>query len=52
MNGMIDGIDSFVGKLAAAAFWGIIRGILKRVRLLLLFEGEREGAEILDIIAG
>ena len=51
MKEIIDGIDSAVMAIAEAAFWGIVKRIINKVRLILVFEGETEGAEILDIIA-
>ncbi|MBQ4365795.1 MAG: hypothetical protein II804_05975 [Clostridia bacterium] len=51
MKDIIDGIDSAIQDIAEAMFWGVIKRILNKVRLILLFEGEKEGAEILDIIA-
>ena len=50
MKEIVDSIDSAVLAIAEAAFWGIVKRINK-VRLILIFEGEKEGAEILDIIA-
>jgi hypothetical protein len=51
MKEIVDSIDSAVLAIAEAAFWGIVKRIINKVRLILIFEGEKEGAEILDIIA-
>lgn len=51
MKEIVDSIDSAVLAIAEAAFWGIVKRIINKVRLILVLEGETEGAEILDIIA-
>ncbi len=51
MKDIINSIDQFVLDIAEAAFWGVIKRILKKVRRILILEGEREGAEILDILS-
>ncbi len=51
MSDLIHSIDQTLRDLAAASIWGFFKSILRKVRLILVLEGEHEGAEILDIIA-
>ena len=51
MKDIIKEIDSAIMAVAEAAFWGLIKRLLNKIRLILIFEGETEGAEILDILA-
>ena len=51
MKDIIKSIDEFVLDIAEAAFWGVIKRIMNKVKKILIFEGETEGAAILDILA-
>ena len=51
MKDLIDSIDRFVLDIAEAAFWGVIKRIMNKVKKILIFEGETEAAAILDILA-
>ncbi len=51
MKDIINSIDQFVLDIAEAAFWGVIKRIMNKVKKILIFEGEQEGAAILDILA-
>ena len=51
MKEIMNEIDSAVMAVVEAAFWGVVKRIINKVRLILVVEGEKEGAEILDIIA-
>ncbi len=51
MTDLIHSIDDTLRELAAASIWGFVKSIIKKVRMILVLEGEREAVEILDIIA-
>ena len=51
MTDLIHSIDDTLRDLAAASIWGFVKSIIKKVRMILVLEGEREAVEILDIIA-
>lgn len=51
MSDLIHSIDQTLRELAAASIWGFVKSIIKKVRWILVLEGEHEGAQILDIIS-
>lgn len=51
MKEIIDSIDSAVLAIAEAAFWGVIKRLMKKIKIILLIEGEKEAADILDALA-
>ncbi len=51
MTDLIHSIDDTLRELAVASIWGFVKSIIKKVRMILVLEGEREAVEILDIIA-
>ena len=50
MKGIIDSIDATIQEIAAATFWGFIKSIVRKVKLILLLEREYEAAQVIDIL--
>lgn len=51
MSDLIHSIDNTLKELAAASIWGFVKSILRKVRWILVIEGEKEATQILDILA-
>lgn len=50
MKDIIDSIDATIQEIAAATFWGFIKSIVRKVKLILLLEREYEAAQVIDIL--